>query len=254
MKTKFRILAVLMFVSTQFFGQVTKTRPFKDVPYPNYTSTIEFTVLDINFDKQLVAFKHVFKLHNIYNEIGEIYKLPCNCHYKDMKDTLAGVVLGVYNLANQKYLKTFTIYQVAYDKSDCCDYRTSKQKLDSAKLFFQQNNLDITKKPKPLPFVAGQFEIDGVKFTYTNQKGDLDSMFTISKLFATKIKQKEIYRVYQEDQYYMASGGKTKYLAAYKQENKIVFLSVFDYISNMAGGANRDTYQFSPIFNLLKIK
>jgi len=254
MKTKSIILAVLMFVSTQFFGQITKTRPFTDAPYPNFITTIEFTVLDINFNKQLVAFKHVFELNTTYDESGEIYEKPCNCHYSGMKDTLAGVILGVYDLKNQKYLKTFTIYNVTYDKSDCYDYKTSKQKLDSAKLFFRQNGLDITKKPKPLPFIAGQFEIEGVKFTYTNQKGDLDSMFTVSKLFATKNNKTEIYRVNQEDRYYMASGGKTEYIAAYKQGDKIVFLSIFNYISNSAGDTDCETYQFSPIFKLQYIK
>ncbi len=254
MKTKAIILVVLMLIALPNFGQIIKNRPFKDVPYANTITTHKFIVLDINFDKQLVAFKHVFELNTTYDELGEIYEKPCNCHYTGMKDTLAGVILGVYDLKNQQYLKTFTIYKSTYNKSECYDHKTSKQKLDAAKLFFKQNGLDITKKPKPLPFVSKKLEIDGITFTYTNQIENTDSMLTVSKLFATNNKQTEIYRVNQHDSYIMASGGNTEYLAAYKQGNKIVLLSVFKYVSHMAGETDQETFQFTPVFNLSTIE
>lgn len=256
---KITVYLIITFVTFSTFSQTTKKRAFTDVPYPNDIKTIEFTVLDINFDKQLVAFKHVFNLQTVYDEDGNIYQEPCNCNYTGMQNNpLAGVVLGVYDLSNQQYLKTFIIYNPAYEKSDCYDYSSSSKNLDAAKKFFSENNLDITKKPTPLYFSDDKLTIEGITFTYDNAMNTDDEtmgeMITISKLYGFYKNKKVLFTVYQDDYYIMASGGKTYYKAAYKEGDKIVFLSRFDYFSHLAGETDKQTYQFSPIFNLQDLK
>ena len=255
---KIKLLSFLLLFSVSVFAQLSKDREFVDVPYSVSIETIEFTVLDINFDNNLVAFKHVFKLLTQYDEMGKVYQKPCDCNYTGMQDNpTAGVVLGVYDLSKQEYLKTFTIYNSTFKNTECFDFETSSTNLDLAKQYFKKHNLDITKKPESQNFSDEIIKIDGITFSYTNERtmnDDMSDMNTVSRFFATQKHKELIYIVNQEDLYYMASGGTTSYLSAFKQNDKVVFLSIFEHISAMAGSPNTETYQFSPVFEISKLK
>ncbi len=247
------LLTFLLNFLSDLFGQNIIQHEFT-APYPIKVETISFTVLDINFNKQLVAFKHVFKLPTIYDETGEVYQQPCNCHYVGMeKQPFAGVVLGVYDLKTQKYLKVFTIYQAAYDTSECMNYNKSKENLAEVKEYFKTHDLDITQKPTPLYFSTDKENsliIDGIKFSAISERLDDSQEFlyaTMSKLYANG---DLIYIIEQEDHFEMASGGEIRYIAAYRNKNKVVFLNLFHHTNNMAGDADADIYHFSPIFDL----
>ncbi len=241
------------------FSQKTKIRPYHSAPYPDNIETISFTVLDINYDSNLVAFKHVYVLRTVYDEIGELYEQPCNCHYIGMQENpLAGVILGVYDLSKQEYLKTFTIYKSVYYDSLCMSYEESKKALDSAKAFFKNHNLDISQKPQPVLFKKlnrSEYELDiaGRHFHSTSERGEDSENFTyeiISKLYYYN---QPIYTIIQEDDFVMASGGVVQYIAAYKKGNKIVFLNKFYHENHMAGETDRETYHFTPVFNISKL-
>ena len=261
---KYFIILVLVLASfLSLKGQtenldIVNNRGFKDVPYDNKINTVDFIVLDINLDNNLVAFKHVYNLRTTHDEMGDVHEQGCNCNYTGMSDNSeAGVVLGVYDLSTQEYLETFIIYKAAYNLSDCYDYETSISQLNLAKQYFTEHNLDISKKPQFLSFSDDKLELDGISFSYTNERtmnDDMSEMITISNLIATGEQDKSIYTVYQDDIYYMASGGVTSYISAYRQDDKIVFLSLFEHMSAMAGEPGRETYQFSPVFEILKLK
>lgn len=254
---KATIYFIILLSSCLSFGQKIKYREFKDVPYPNWIETVEFYLFDINLDDNLVGFKHVFNLVTTYDETGEIYEKPCDCGYQGMKENpFAGVVLGVYDLENQEYLKTFTIYNATYDEKDCFDFETSSKKLDSAKKYFKEKNMDITMFEIPFDLEMTS-DLIGINFTFTNKRtmnDDLTSMVTISQLNAEIDKKKTIYTVYQDDYYIMASGGNTEYVEAYTRGDKIFFLSIFDYFTALAGTPNCQTYQFSPVFSISELK
>ena len=264
------VIAYLLLLSAH--SQISVSREFVSHDYNVGIITDDFIVLDINYDNQLVAFKHIFKLHEIYDETGELYKQPCNCRYVGFEDKpTSGVVLGVYDLKEQKYLKTFTIYKAAYEDKDCTPYELSVKMLDSAKTYFIEHNLDIAHKPTPikLEVVDGStnfpmyidsiahFTYKNIKFSYDNywiKDEDLWTMNTQSQLFANSGKSddepKKIHIINQQDYYYMASGGRIDYLAIYESNGKFVFLNCFHHYNHMAGGTDSETYHFSPVFNL----
>ena len=240
------------------FSQMVKVRSYHSAPYPDNIKTISFTVLDINYDTKLVAFKHVFELLTVYDETGNVYEQPCNCHYTGMGEhPLAGVILGVYDLSKQEYLKTFTIYKSVYYDSLCMSYEEAKKNLDSAKAFFKEHNLDISRKPEPIPFQKlslSEYEVSlgGHHFRTVSERLDEGDDFTyeiISKLYAN---DKLIYTIKQEDDFIMASGGVIQYVAAYTKDNKIVFLNKFYHENHLAGETDRETYHFTPVFELSK--
>lgn len=250
---KIILIFAILFCMLSVFSQTSIDRKFNSTPYSNAIETINFTVLDINFDNNLVAFKHVFDPITIYDSDGEIYEQAYNCGYTGMeKNPLAGVVLGVYDLSTQEYLKTFTIYNVAFDESECYDYDLSSKKLDSAKQFFAEHNLDITQKPKPTKLVVedNAFVFNKIKFHYTNERFTNDEyteMTTICKLFAN---DKLLYTINQQDFYYMASGGRIDYKKVYQKNGKFVFLNLFYHTNAMAGDTDHKTYHFSPVYKL----
>lgn len=259
MKIKLFLITAITFYSVNVFSQSVKDREFQDVPYPISISTIEFTVLDINFDKKLLAFKHVFDLRTAYYDDGETYKEACDCNYSGMNDNpKAGVVLGVYDLSTQEYLKTFTIYNAAYEKSECFDFKTSSENLEAAKKYFIEKGLDISKKPEPIEFEDNMLTASGVTFVFSNDRTmndeDMTEMITVSKLIAMVGSSETIHTVNQTDSYIMASGGDTFYKAAYKKDGKIVLMSIFIHNSAMAGATTCESYQFSPVFDLKELK
>lgn len=264
------VFAYTIFLASQ--AQISVTREFRSHDYEIGIITEDFIVLDINYDEQLVAFKHVFKLQKIYNMMGEIYLQPCNCKYTGLEDKpYSAVVLGVYDLKEQKYLKTFNVYKAAYEAKDCTPYELSVKMLDSAKTYFIEHNLDITHKPTPtkLEIVDGStnfpmyidsiahFTYKNIKFSYDNNwimDEDVWTMNTRSQLFANTGKSddepKKIHIINQQDYYYMASGGRIDYLAIFESNGKFVLLNRFNHYNHMAGGADSEIYHFSPVFNL----
>jgi hypothetical protein len=245
------------------FSQVEKKRDFDSSPYPNTIEASDFIVLDINFDKNLVAFKHVFKLATVTDEMGEISQQACNCRYIGMDSIpYSGVVLGVYDLTKQEYLKIFTIYNAAYEIEDCYEYKLSLIMLDSAKQYFVDNNLDITKKHKPLELFKVDehencFVYNGINFKNTHDSNtdcDAPMMIIISELSTFQKGNSDssrlIYTIFQQDFYFMAGGGCIDYIAAYEEDGNFVFLNVFNHYNRVAGLSNTETYHFSPVLNI----
>ena len=249
------IIIIFSFIN---YSQDVVLRDFCNPSYPFEIKTIEFIVLDINYKNNLVAFKHIYEIESRPVSDMDLDNIlePCNCHYTGMeKKPFAGVILGVYDLSTQEYLKTFTIYNATYFDSLCYDYELSKKKLDSAKLFFEDNNLNISQKPTPLLFSENEsaecrLRIGKNIFISTSEKIPNDKDYvnaTSSKLFANG---KLIYEIKQQDDFSMMSGGDVFYISAFLKNNKIVFLNKFHHNSSQG---DIETYNFTPIFDLSKL-
>lgn len=221
-------------------------------PYETWVKTIKFKVLDINVEKKLVAFKHIYELQTeyYYDSDEEVIKKPVNCKYAGMeKYPKAGVVLGIYDLEKGEYLKTFTIYESCFTLKDCYDHELSAKKLDSAKQLFKDYSLEITKNPKALLFSKEgkktyRLNVNGIKFS-SSYKNDYDKQHTISYLYAG---EKLLYSSVYEHGFIMGSTGEVFYKAAYKVGDKIIFLNKYLHTNNMGGAESFEYHYFSPVF------
>ena len=117
--------------------------------------TDRFEVLDVDFDKGLVAFKHVA-------HPGGFDMEPINCNYAGMA-TLphSGVMLGTWSLKENKTVQTFVVYKPTTDESECLSHTESEAKLNAAKAHFLEKGLDIGKSPPSFPIsaIAGKFKL-----------------------------------------------------------------------------------------------
>ena len=224
-------------------------------PYKAEIKTIEFKVLDINYDKNIVAFKHVYEALEYFfmGEEGEVLQKPIDCSYAGMESyPTAGVVLGMYDLAKGEYLKTFTVYESCYELEDCYSHELSVQKLDSAKQLFKDYGMTIEKCPNPIFFKketngTSSVTLDGIKFTSSFQN-DRDNMATVSTLYSngTLLFTESFF-----DNFIMASHGEVLHTAAYRDGNKIVFLSKFYHTNNMEGVESWEFFHLSPVFVIM---
>lgn len=224
--------------------------------YPSSIKTYDFIVLDINTDKKLIAFKHVFCLLEVYNEMGEIYQKPAECNYTGMsKYPNAGVVLGTYNYEKGEYEKIYTIYNATYQQSECYTHQKSALMLDSAKQYFISQNLDITKLPKPV--LVNQIDVFNFELTYNNNTftvksfDDYDTYITTSCLSANDIL---LFQINQKNLFSMASHGRISYLRAYHVNDEIIFLYNFYFINHFAGYSDQEYYNFTPSFKFKDLK
>ncbi len=221
-------------------------------PYETSIQTLQFKVLDINFEKGFIAFKHIYEMQEsfIMGDEGEMIYKPVDCKYAGMESyPRAGVVLGIYDLAKGEYTKTFTVYGSCYEIEDCDSHDQSVLKLDSAKQMFKDYGLMIDKNPKGIPFIKQSQDISSltlddfeIKSTFQN---DYDNMQTISLL---EVNGKNIFTETFDDFFVMASRGEVLHTAAYRNGDKIVFLSKFFHTNNMEGPRSWEFFQFSPVF------
>jgi len=250
MKTTSFTFLILLF-SFALFGQRS------DNHYPPYeigVKTLEFKVLDINFEKKLVAFKHIFELQEglFDGPDGEYEANPIDCKYAGMGAyPRAGVVLGIYDLEKGDYLKTFTIYKSCYDPEDCYAHEISVLNLDSAKQMFKDYGLDIEKVPKPLKFNENNenlnsLTIDGIKFT-SSYKNDHENFQTISYLNANG---DLLYFIEYFETFIYSGKVEVFYQAAYKVGNRVVFLNKYFRENKMYGEKSWEFFKFSPVFEI----
>lgn len=272
---KHYLITILLFSTTIMFAQEIKIRSLFDFPYNNEISTNDFIVLDINFEEELIAFKHIYELPYC-EHYGGSTDSALNCNYLGMNNyPLSGVVLGVYDIKNQEYKRTFTIYESVYELENCTDYEQSVIMLDSAKQYFLNNKLNIENKPMPINLhpieikketeIINNYELlntfsfcfEGLIFEYNNIK-TYNEYITESELSVKSktdsISNMDIFIIHQKDYYNMGSGGEFEYICAYQKDNKFVFLHKFQHISGFYGSSIREMFYFTPLFDLNDFK
>ena len=243
-------ISIVLFLIIPAMAVAQKHIDYDFFPYESSVNTIKFKVLDINFDKKLVAFKHIYELQPVFTIDYE--RNPVDCKYAGMESNpYAGVVLGIYDLEKGAYLKTFTIYESCIEIMDCYDHELSAKKLDSAKQLFKDYNLDIDKKPKALLFKKQSkdsytLNVNGINFS-SSYINDYDNQKSISYLYAD---EKLLYYTEHDDNFVMASNAVIFYRAAYRSGEKIVFLNKYFHTNNMEGPKSYEYHYFSPVFQI----
>ncbi len=254
---KITLLFKLLLIKAVLYSQ--NYRPFEFKPYESEIKTIEYKVLDIDFENGYLAFKHIYEKLNIYDAAtGDTVEATIDCGYTGMnKYPEAGVILGVYDLNKGVYEKVYTIYKSVSRKSDCIKYEDSKKQLAEAKKYFISKKLDITKLPKPIEFEKKPknkltLNPENLIIAVSNIKNyDLsDHGVTSAKL---SIGKNVVYKIDQKDFYVMASGGIIEFISAFRKDDEIIFMEVFKYQSNF-DMPNREFYNFTPVFKISSFK
>lgn len=226
-------------------------------PYKTDIKTLSFEVLDINFEKGLVAYKHTYEILVQEDETGTVFQTPCDCGYAGMQDKpFAGVVLGTYDLNNDAHGKTFIVYESVDGHENCTKIEESQVRLAEAKKHFSEEGLDITKKPK-LHKIADQksFSVNhnnqNIQFKITSEvvedEEDFMKMINHYKIYNEQdlmFEQKFLYSPV------MAGTGHIKFISYYKHGDQILLLENFIHNSGMVGYYHNEFFSFSPIINL----
>lgn len=237
-------------------------RAFDFQAYESEITTINFIVLDINFEDGLVAFKHVYEILGFddMESVGTLDGLV-NCNYSGMeKHPFAGVILGVYDLNSQSYDEVFHIYQSVSNEEDCLSFDESEHNLEFAKEYFLSKKLNIMNKPKAIPFIQNfKNNILVLKPENITVKGNSerfflenDDMNCIAKATLT-VNNNVIYTMNQKDRPMMASRGNIMFISAYRKNNKIIFLERFHHMNN-SDGQDKEFFNFTKIYNVSEFK
>jgi hypothetical protein len=227
-------------------------------PYESGIQTLAFEVLDINWETQILAFRHVYQLREryVFQPDEDVPLKPVHCKYAGMeKSPGAGVILGVYDLKNQVFMDVFVVYKSTYYHEECTDFEESKIILEEAKQVFESYNLDISKKPKKANFikkdkVVSEITLAGFHFR-TEYFYDMDEFMMISKLFAsdTVVHQKRINTTFS-----FGAEGNIIWEGAYMSGKKVIFVYKMFRTNNMEGPSGYEYYEFTPIFDLDSIQ
>lgn len=250
---KIHFFLIILITPSILYAQ--KQFEYGSFPYETWVKTLKFNVLDINTEKKVLAFKHIYELqaNYTYDETGEIIERPVDCQYAGMESMpYAGVVLGIFDLESGQYIKTFTVYESCYNIEECYSHELSKLKLDSVKQLFAEYGLDHTKKIKPMVFsnindeTINELELNGIllESTFVN---DYDNMQTRGYLHADG---ELLYESHYFDNFAMASNGEVYHKAAYKKGPHVVFLIKFFHNNNMEGPSSYEFHHFTPLYLL----
>lgn len=236
----------------QLYGQ--EVDDWWNEPYESGIRTHSFEVLDINWDKQILAFRHVYELQEleVYQPDQETPLKPVNCHYAGMEKTpFAGVILGVYDLRNHLFSDVFKVYSSCYNIEDCTDFEESKANLDSAKLVFSDYGLNIEAKPKKLKFSkqekhSSTLLLSGINFR-TEYFYDMDEFMMVARLFAD---DQQIYERKVNVTLSFGAEGNIIWDGAYSLGSKVFFLYKMYRTNNMEGPRSIEYFEFTPVFDL----
>lgn len=240
--------ALLMTVGLASAARVT-IGPESERAYAGFAAmTDRFEVLDVDFEKGLVAFKHIA-------HPGDFEMEPINCNYAGM-GTLphSGVMLGTWSLKENKPVQTFVVYKPAQEESECMSHTESEANLKAAKAHFLEKGLDITKSPPSLPISDSKFKLKAgpgeSRFgTLTDeeckQRGypDSESMSGIVTL-GVWIKSIWVYETYA--MYGLAGAGSLKIsVEGMWEDQKRFFVLEKHSFGSMRG--NTEQFSFSPV-------
>ncbi len=234
-------------------AQIQRNRDFKSAKERG-TDVIEYiNIMDINWDKALLAYQVVYKLQKTIDPNTKKLKNPCNCNYKDWQDNpYSGVYYAVYDLNKGKELKRFYVLKSAYEPKDC----SNMDKANENALAF----LNYT-KPLGLKIVWNQF----VPFVFMNRDfsdnygkvDDLNFSFGYKNMVSNgtnytsgsvKVNGNDIFEVKQFEE--QSNDGKGDFLfeRVYGKYDK--YLVLYEYFwQDDKGSPKLQVVDFSPVFD-----
>lgn len=243
-------------------------RPFNLPRYDRHIRTNDFVVLDVDFDKGLVAFRHVYQQLDI-NQDGA--PATVDCRYAGMeKRPYSGVVLGVYDLKSGTLKKHFVIYRAATGIGECMKLRESQAALAEAKTYIEKLGLNVKAKPiADASNAKGEFkanigrrwvliatasrratERDWASDPVLSAAERDDSTTSSVTIGEVKTGGQVIYRSYYGDSWSMGSEGRVDYLSLFTENGKVVILERFRHRTGHLGMTDFEVYNFTPVLSI----
>ncbi len=252
MKKYLYLLFVILNITAIFQSkaQIQRNRDFKSAKERG-TDIIEYVnIMDINWDKALLAYQVVYKLQKTIDPTTKKPKSPCNCNYKGWQDNpYSGVYYAVYDLNQGKELKRFYVLKSAYDPKDC----SNMDKANENALAF----LDYTKplglkiewnKFKPFTFMNRVFldnhgKVGDLNFSFSSINNEYDDVgYTLGGI---NVNGKDIFGINQDH----LNGGKGKFLFERVYANDDKYLVLYEYFwQDDKGSPKLQVLDFSPVF------
>ena len=108
----------------------------------------EVTVLDINFERGLVAYRAILEPSAPFGD----YDTPViNCRYPGMQaHPKSPVMIGVYDLNRHEHTKAFVVYREAVRRKLCSSPEEAARELAAAKAYLHEQGLDPEARPLAL--------------------------------------------------------------------------------------------------------
>ena len=238
-------------------------------------------VLDVNWDRGLVAFKLVYHLASENLEPGEEPPLP-DCEYAGMSALPnSGVVLAAWDLKQSTWAQIFTVYAAPRVLSDC-NNADADGVLAEAKKWFKSQDLDLALMPEPQLIVKKDTSDTSLSTVAVSTPGGTRSLFIVDRSWTKEdansskaqmlglgelghaggINQhsygsiahlqnfRNIYSGYRHFLAAMAGGGFTQTLSGWQQGNQVFFLEKHLKTSAMGGIPNEVHFSFSPLLTM----
>jgi hypothetical protein len=252
-------------------GSTFARSPLRPFNYPSYDRDIrtnDFVVLDVNFEKRLAAFRHVYQQLDISQD-----GIPAtaDCGYAGMaKLPHSGVVLGVYDLKRGVLKKHFVIYRAVTGKGECTKREESEAALAEAKAYIKQLGLNVKAQPTAYrPNAKGEFvptlggrsaliatasrrvtEHDWANDPALTAVDRNDSVVSSITIGEAKAEGRVIYRSYYGDSWSMGSKGYVEFLSLFAERGEFVFLERFRHRTGHFDMTDFEVYHFSPVLSI----
>ena len=253
-----KFVALLVFYFSVFSllnAQIVRDREFYDFDSP-FASTISyFNVLDINWDKGLVAFNAQYKLPEIEDVSGEgNTQEPCNCYYQGWeKFPGEGLYYGVYDLNKGEVLKTFYVLKSAYKTEDCSTLDEANKNADAYLAYCKSLGLNIEwGKYKPFTDMNRYFDNNYGDWDDLHFKADYvnveaaEAYYTYAYLF---VNDENVFTVSQKEDWSMGSRGKFLFERIYSKGSK--YFLFYEYFWQSGYDApDLQVYDFTPVFDV----
>ncbi len=264
MKKKFIILFVFLNTGILFsvFSQINRYREI----YNSEKYEIEnlfFNVMDINWDKGLLAYRQVYQMaeRNPPNGGDETLQ-PCDCNYENWEEyPKIGIIYGVYDLNKGKVLKDFYILKSVFDKKNCTTTDELNKNADDYLAYCKSEGLNVvwgqyeqfTEMHRYFDENYGQLGDIHFKANYINDTYN-DENYTIGNLYADS---EPVFTVNQKESWIMGSRGKMLFERIYSKDDKYFLFYEYFWISG-TDAPNMTVFDFTPILkknkNLIKNK
>ncbi|MCC6808213.1 MAG: hypothetical protein IT381_12380 [Deltaproteobacteria bacterium] len=241
--------------------------------YPTIIQTDVFDVIDVDWKKQLVAFRHIYRLSErdpagvddegnaLAHADGTALK---RCAYPGMSDTpYAGLIVGVYDIGNDKLKGAFQIYEST--RGECTSEEKAAEQKRSAEQVLKSFGLgpssraQVLKLPPPKDGVQSfvlRSKAKSYELTATNVRHAADDPPTVcgNEAMVTagivKYGAMTVWVRCQRDRYRSASGGAFTYPLAVIGDGRLLLVEKFHHSSFETDVPTREMWSFSRILKL----
>jgi len=244
-----------LFFSFSASAQISRNRDYYTNTEQYEITNLFFNVLDINWDKGLVAYQQIYQVADIVSPDGDV-QTPCDCKYVGWDDySKIGIIYGVYDLNKGKVLKDFYVLKSVYDPNECSSKENISNIVDDFLDYCKSSDLRIIwGEFEPFTDMNRYFGNNNVQFgdiylkgTYVNNSYD-GVGYTLGDLY---INSEVAFSINQKESHIMGSAGKYLFERVYSKGNK--YFLFYEYFWESGFDApNLTVFDFTPFFKIEK--